>query len=35
MDENVYKKTAGFQSVSENLSESLVALGKILLDFKK
>ncbi len=35
MDENVYKKTPDFQSVSKNLSESLVALGKILLDFKK
>ena len=34
MDENVYKKTENFQSVSNNLSESLVALGKILLDFK-
>ncbi len=35
MDENVYKKNANFQSVSSNVCESLIALGKFLLDFKK
>ena len=35
MHENVYKKNPKFQEVSNNISESLVELGKFLLDFKK
>lgn len=35
MDENVYKKNNDFQSVSKCVSESLIALGKFLLDFNK
>lgn len=35
MDENVYKKNACFQSISNHVSQSLTALGKFLLDFKK
>ena len=35
MDENVYKKNAYFQSIRSSVSESLIALGKFLLDFMK
>ncbi len=35
MDENVYKKNADFQSIRSSVSESLIALGKFLLDFMK
>ena len=35
MDENVYKKNNDFQNVSSNISASIVALGKFLLDLKK
>ena len=35
MDENVYKKNADFQKVSAHICESVVELGKFLLDFKK
>lgn len=34
MDENVYKKNADFQLVSNHICESIIALGKFLLDFK-
>ena len=35
MDENVYKKTDDFQKVSEDVCESLISLGKFLLDSQK
>lgn len=35
MDENLYKKNNNFQNVRTSLSESLIALGKFLLDFMK
>lgn len=35
MNENVYKKTDGFQTLSETLGDSFSQLGKFLLDFKK
>ena len=35
MRENVYKKNPQFQKVSAQISDSLVSLGKFLLDFKK
>lgn len=35
MDEFVYKKNDNFQTISTNISESLIALGKFLLDFQK
>lgn len=35
MMEDVYKKNADFQKVSNHISESIIALGKFLLDFKK
>lgn len=35
MDENVYKKNNDFQRISEHISESIIDLGKFLLDFKK
>ena len=35
MDESVYKKNDNFQNVKSILSESVVALGKFLLDFHK
>lgn len=35
MDENVHKKNDNFQHISSDLSESLISLGKFLLDFKK
>ncbi len=35
MNENLYKKNNNFQSISNNLCESIIALGKFLLDFQK
>ncbi len=35
MEENVYKKNDNFQSIKDCVSESIIALGKFLLDFKK
>lgn len=35
MDEAVYKKNERFQAVSKDVSESIISLGKFLLDFKK
>ena len=35
MDENVYKKNNNFQTIRTCVSESLIALGKFLLDFNK
>ena len=35
MDENVYKKTKNFQKVSDDVCESLISLGKFLLDSPK
>ena len=35
MEENVYKKSSQFQQISSDVSESIVGLGKFLLDFQK
>lgn len=35
MDENLYKKNTYFQRVSNDISESILGLGKFLLDLKK
>lgn len=35
MNENVYKKNNNFQHISNDTCESITALGKFLLDFKK
>lgn len=35
MNEDVYKKNADFHKVSQHICESVIALGKFLLDFKK
>ena len=35
MDENDYKKNDYFQTISRDISESILGLGKFLLDFKK
>ena len=35
MNENLYKKNTNFQSVSGHICDSIIALGKFLLDFKK
>lgn len=35
MNEDVYKKNADFHKVSQHICESIIALGKFLLDFKK